>query len=363
MNALLKMCTKTFIVAGLAGAVSLIGALLIPCACQARLTTGSPAVNFSLKDLSNREVSLDLLEKKAIVLIFGELYQPNTQKALEDLKQVYEDSRFTPEEVEVLVIITEKKKRKAHLKTKEKLKVPFTILLDEGKSVYGQYGVIAIPTTFLIGGTGKVRHVFASYTFEYYDQMNAELKLLTGRITEEQYEGLKEQDTQVDEQTQKAQRLVSLADHLSERGFLESAEDSYREAIQLKPDMAEAHAGLGTVHLRQGKLEEAEREFQAALEKNPELARAVKGMAGLQIAQGKEAEAETHLKRLVEQGYVEEDTYFLLGQISEKRGNCSEALSYYKKSCEQLLKEKRRFLKTGSDTKPQATPIPLAVDE
>jgi peroxiredoxin len=266
-----------------------------------------------LKDLSNREVSLDLLERKAIVLVFGELYQPNTQKALADLKQVYEDSRFTAEEVGVLVIITEKKKRKAHLKTKEKLKIPFSILLDEDKSVYGQYGVIAIPTTFLIGRAGKVRHVFASYTFEYYDQMNAELTLLTGRITEEQYEGLKEPDTQTDEQTQKAQRLVSLADRLSERGFLESAEDSYRQAIQLKPDMAKAHAGL---------------------------------------EQGKQEEAETHLKRLVEQGHAEDDTYFLLGQISEKRGNCSEALSYYKKSSEQLLKERGRLLKAGSNTGP-----------
>jgi tetratricopeptide (TPR) repeat protein len=305
-----------------------------------------------LKDLSNREVSLDLLERKAIVLVFGELYQPNTQKALADLKQVYEDSRFTAEEVGVLVIITEKKKRKAHLKTKEKLKIPFSILLDEDKSVYGQYGVIAIPTTFLIGRAGKVRHVFASYTFEYYDQMNAELTLLTGRITEEQYEGLKEPDTQTDEQTQKAQRLVSLADRLSERGFLESAEDSYRQAIQLKPDMAKAHAGLGTVYLQQGKLEEAEREFQAALEKDPELTGATKGIARLLIEQGKQEEAETHLKRLVEQGHAEDDTYFLLGQISEKRGNCSEALSYYKKSSEQLLKERGRLLKAGSNTGP-----------
>ena len=58
------------------------------------------------------------------------------------------------------------------------------------------------------------------------------------------------------------------------QGKLEEAEDSYREALRLKPDYAEAHNNLGNVLWDQGKLEEAEASYREALRLKPDYAEA-----------------------------------------------------------------------------------------
>jgi tetratricopeptide (TPR) repeat protein len=52
------------------------------------------------------------------------------------------------------------------------------------------------------------------------------------------------------------------------------AEKSYRQAIKLKPDYAEAHSNLGNTLQELGKLDEAEKSFRQAIELKPDFAEA-----------------------------------------------------------------------------------------
>ncbi|MCK5255409.1 MAG: TlpA family protein disulfide reductase, partial [Deltaproteobacteria bacterium] len=146
----------------------------------ARPLEGRITTNFILKDLAGRELALKDFRGKIVVLVFGELYQQNTLKAIQDVKKILSEKRSYRESVEVLIIISERRKPKEYLKVKRGLEIPYTILLDDQRKVYAQYEIIAIPTTFVIDRDGKLVAGLPSYTIAYYDQMDAEVGYILG---------------------------------------------------------------------------------------------------------------------------------------------------------------------------------------
>ena len=52
--------------------------------------------NFTLKDLAGKEYALKDARGKIVVLIFGELYQENTLKVLQDMKNIVSVRRAIP---------------------------------------------------------------------------------------------------------------------------------------------------------------------------------------------------------------------------------------------------------------------------
>ena len=59
---------------------------------------------------------------------------------------------------------------------------------------------------------------------------------------------------------------------LKNLGKLKDAEFSYRKAIEIKPDFAEAYYNLGNVLRDLGKLQDAEKSYRKAIEINPNFA-------------------------------------------------------------------------------------------
>jgi len=59
---------------------------------------------------------------------------------------------------------------------------------------------------------------------------------------------------------------------LKNLGKLKEAELSYRKAIEIKPDFAEAHYNLGITLKGLGKLQDAELSYRKAIELNPDFA-------------------------------------------------------------------------------------------
>ena len=66
-----------------------------------------------------------------------------------------------------------------------------------------------------------------------------------------------------------------------ELGRLEEAEVSYRQAIELKPDYAEAHYNLGNTLKELGRLKEAEVSYKKALSIDPTRKKTLVGYGNL----------------------------------------------------------------------------------
>lgn len=305
----------------------------------ARPLVGRMTSNFILKDLAGRELALKDFRGKITVLVFGELYQENTLKAVQDLKNILSGKQSYRESVEVLLIISEKRKPEEHLTIKGGLEIPYPILLDDQRKVYAQYEIIALPTTFVINRSGKIVASFPSYTIAYYDQMDAELGYLLGEVRKEELESVLHPKA-IAKINRKTERFLSLAESLRMRGFYDSALNSYQKVLKGNPDITEAHLGMGIIYLDKVELEKAEREFQIVLKKNQDDPAALKGMAQVYLHRGNIDEAEKLLKKVLSSNYMDEDIFYVMGELYEKKGNLKEAIRYYKKNSQKLLQKR-----------------------
>jgi len=75
---------------------------------------------------------------------------------------------------------------------------------------------------------------------------------------------------------------------LAQADKIEEALDAFRKAVELKPDLAEAHINLGLLLYRQGKADEAEKALLKALELKPEEPKTKEALADIYFEKAKE---------------------------------------------------------------------------
>jgi len=122
----------------------------------------------------------------------------------------------------------------------------------------------------------------------------------------------------------------NLAAGLLTAGHRDEAQAHYEAALRLKPDYAEAHAGLASVFADNGKLDEAVAENTEALRLNPNLAEAYDNLGNLFSRMGKSDEAiALHRTALAHYPRMANAHYNLANALSEA-GQLKEALAEYR---------------------------------
>ncbi|HET6372606.1 MAG TPA: TlpA disulfide reductase family protein [Candidatus Polarisedimenticolia bacterium] len=111
---------------------------------------GRPAPAFILRDMKGGEVSLSDLRGRVVVLHFWATWCPMCRSEMPALQEF---SRAHPENVIVLgVNLGERKKTVAAYQAD--LGLTFPVLRDPRGKVAAAYGVMSLPTTFLVGPDG-----------------------------------------------------------------------------------------------------------------------------------------------------------------------------------------------------------------
>ena len=95
------------------------------------------------------------------------------------------------------------------------------------------------------------------------------------------------------------EKLIADADHQLENGSAEKARLLYERAIKLKPNAAEALAGLGYVALDRGRIPQAFSLFKKALAGKPSFGPAIFGLAEAHRTTGDEEIALAHYRRYI----------------------------------------------------------------
>jgi tetratricopeptide (TPR) repeat protein len=153
---------------------------------------------------------------------------------------------------------------------------------------------------------------------------------------------------------------------LFQHGYLDAAATSFEQVIAQKPDDAEAHYNLGTLHLRrndleqarhymeqtlklranypeawnnlgmiaaqQGQPDEAVRDFQESLSQRPNYAIASLNLGNLYRRQGAFDKAQTFLNRALEIQPDDAETNYSLGMLYAQQGQTQSAADYLQKA-------------------------------
>jgi tetratricopeptide (TPR) repeat protein len=117
-----------------------------------------------------------------------------------------------------------------------------------------------------------------------------------------------------------------------ERGDLRQAESCYREALQLEPDLAEAHNGLGIALAQQGDLAGAEASFRQVVRLIPSAAQAHSNLGNVLKDQGRLAEAEACHREAMHWQPDDAGTLNNLGLVLAAQGRLADAEDCYRQA-------------------------------
>jgi thiol-disulfide isomerase/thioredoxin len=157
-----------------AAALAALFVLVLPAAT----TDGAvPAPAFTLENRAGGDLSLDKLKGRVVMINFWASWCGPCRQEFPALDQIY--AKYKPMGFEMVAINVESEKSDAE-RFLEKVPVSFPILFDPDNRVSGDYGVSAMPTTFLVDRQGRVRWQHRAYKpgdeAKYIEQIRAALR-------------------------------------------------------------------------------------------------------------------------------------------------------------------------------------------
>jgi tetratricopeptide (TPR) repeat protein len=216
------------------------------------------------------------------------------------------------------------------------LKINKELVPDEERRIYGDLGVIVIPTLVMVTGDNTVHSLIAgsrpnlSMFFKTY--LDA---LAKGEAPENVYE---KGDRQIKEE--KIMRMQKQAYLLLVNGNYELAGSMYRKLLETSPGNEEAELGIGYSLIFTDKTAEAETYF-AALKEKGENKRVLLGYHLCKAMEG----TEESLAELAHLSHLESRFFFVIfkaAEVLDKTGKCEESKAAYRRGYEVLLRHYRR---------------------
>jgi peroxiredoxin/Flp pilus assembly protein TadD len=260
---------------------------------------GAEAPAFHLKGIDGGEVSLDAYKKdKAVVIVFFATWSERSLLELADLEKIAKEYGAKGLKVIALNVEHEAASGDDMKLVKEKvaaLGLSFPVLFDAGLETYRSYGVVAVPSTAVLGEGAVIRSTFNGYPSSALGELKEQVELQLG---------LRKPDVAVAAKADTAYKPVrqallnyNLGRRLLLSGMPDKAEGKLVAAAAADPKWAAPRVLLGGIFLARGKkdkgkLEDAKREFEAAVAAEPENIVARTGLARVYWRLGSSADAE-----------------------------------------------------------------------
>jgi tetratricopeptide (TPR) repeat protein len=311
------------------------GACFAPKAAAAfkNVQGGMEAPAFRLMDVGGNEVSLDAYKKeKAVVLVFFAVWSSRSLEELKDVQKLL--SGMGPLGLKAIAVnveheqMTEQDQRAVRDKVAE-LKLTFPVVFDRGLETFREYGVVAVPSTAILGEGGQVRNAFNGYPTFAFAELKEQVETLLGMKKAGETATAAGRET-----AHKPNRVALLNYNLGRRlyrsGMADKAEPKLKTAAGADPDWAAPHILLGEIHLARGKkdpkkLEEARKEFEAAVaaEKGNVVART--GLARVYLKTGATPDAEREVGEALKTSPSYPPALLLSAAVLARKGNLPEA--------------------------------------
>lgn len=119
---------------------------------------------------------------------------------------------------------------------------------------------------------------------------------------------------------------------LKAQGNFDAAAESYRKALSIRPDYAEAHYNLGNVLQEQGRLDMAAACYRKATACKPDYAKAYCNLGNVLQEQGKPDEATASYRNAISYQPDYAEAYYNLGIMLKEQGKVDAAVASYRKA-------------------------------
>jgi peroxiredoxin len=255
--------------------MGLVTACLLPVNSSALIgvKTGDVPREITLNDLSGNVVNVSSsFGNKPVILVFWELalsksFLNYSLDELNFLNGLYE-KYSTETGLEIFGIYTSEEENDipdSELSEVKNLiltnKIKFPILIDTGFKFFREYGVIALPSTIMIGKTGRIQFIYPSFPMAARTVIADRVKELIGMEVPHKQEVVKKEGYD-----SHAYSLYRYALQMYKRGLLEQAFSSLQKSIDIDPNYSPVHNFKGIILWKRGAFNVALEEFRQSME-------------------------------------------------------------------------------------------------
>ncbi len=300
---------------------------------------GDQVPDFQLPTMAGETIGRADLEGKAVILVFLSAQQRSSESAAASGLAVY---RALHHDDLALVFVTADTAHTAYFRQhRDKTNQHEPLGLDFERALYGQLGLIVLPTTILVDRDWKLAHVISSYRSDYEHVLMSYARHTLGVIDDDQLR--RELETESFRPVRPADRIArhrAAARILRKSGMLADVENELRAALDIDPHHADTQLDLAALYLARGQVTEAGEIVDDVLAANPYHRRG-KLMYGVVLYRAdKLDEAELALREALVLNPDPAQTHYYLGLIYEKKGDTAKALEHYRQSLARLMEDR-----------------------
>lgn len=288
--------------------VLLFGALSVPSlAAQSQGESGAGEVgakarNVNLVDLEDHKILCPPPLGRGTrfrLVVFWSTWSRYSARELERLQKLH--SRWSKAGIEILAVNVEsstvrdqEKKKVAAWLTQHSIEL--RIALDKDLVGFKKYGLVAVPTTFLIDDKGRILKRLSGWPVSGSERLIRSIERLLGKEAATGGDVSKQSSLP----HRRANRLLRMGRKLAAQRQWEMAEYSLEQAIKLDPDAIPARILLYDLHRKTGKDKKAEDLLEASLTLFPEDPTLLTTKAALLVDRGLTTKANAILEKVHE---------------------------------------------------------------
>jgi tetratricopeptide (TPR) repeat protein len=125
---------------------------------------------------------------------------------------------------------------------------------------------------------------------------------------------------------------VQIGTQLEKQGKLEESIAAHEKALEIDPNLLQAHVNLIALYGRVGQFENAEQHYKAAVQLDPSSAESYYDYGVLLVSEQKYAEAETAFRKTIELDPLHAGAHTNLGFLLERQGRLADAIAEYRQA-------------------------------
>lgn len=309
-----------------------------------RLKVGKIIPEFSGRTVDGSEYKYEHGKKKVLLLSFLRAGQKNSESAAEDLLQIVAGLECKPGDID-WVVVGDKAEIKDYLVKRKGStgSISPRIILDSDYKVWGKFGIIACPTTFIADVESKVLCVKAGHSYNFLPVAKAYVKQALGiaQAVDPDKAGVVKILNNRTPQA-RAGRNLQMAKMISDKGKYESAIEIAKKSLEMDPNSVDSKFLIGRLNCQLGD-GTAALEVVSGIKAEEKSARAelalINGWANRRL--GRYDVAEKFLLEAAKLNGKSPRIYFELGNMYRVSGQAEKAEKAYHRALVLLLGKER----------------------
>lgn len=282
-------------------------------------------------------VALERFEGRTVAIVFWSGSQEFGRRGVTELLETLDATKVDP--VPVVILVSPDREAWEQVRSRSKAERAEVVLAEDAeRRSNAAYGVVALPTAFVLDGTRKVVHVVRGFGPLFAFSVQQGLRRAGGEIDDAQLEEILSARGSHRTTTGPNDRNVELARRLLANGDTERAKALLEEAARASPPPATALALLARIALEDDSTSEAAQWVQRLEERDPGALDTRLLRVAVTFHEGDLDRATTLLETL---DATQPEVAYYRARLLEGRSQWQEAAAVYRAALESVLRGRR----------------------